>query len=251
MYKNLLNLAKKRKPELMIGLGIAGFAWMGVSIAKATPKAVKLIEEEKKRKSEQNEDFTKMDAVKVAWKSYIPATTAFVFSTALILGANNIHNKRNIALASMYKLSETAYLEFKEKVKEKVSPETVKEIKKEIAQERVKDIPVAKTVTVVGGDNVWFYDPLSDRCFESNIRKIEDAANKLNHQMMTSMEMCTSLNDFYSAIGVRTTTTGDSLGWYVNNGLIEVDLGSTIVYDDKPCIILDFYTPPVYDFDKL
>ena len=117
MYKKLLNLAKKRRPDIMMGLGIVGFTLMGISIAKATPKAMELIEEEKKRKAEQKEEFKKVDAIKVAWKPYIPAATAFVFSTSCILSANSMHNKRNIALASMYKLSETAYLEFKEKVR--------------------------------------------------------------------------------------------------------------------------------------
>ena len=48
-FKMVKQFAKKRSPEILTGIGIAGMITTTVLAVKATPKAIQLIEEEKDR----------------------------------------------------------------------------------------------------------------------------------------------------------------------------------------------------------
>ena len=114
----------KHSPELLTGIGIAGMITTVVLAVKATPKAINLIEEKKKdiyreqkgHDPEYRLDYqkplpSKLDYIKVAWKQYIPAAITGAASISCIIGASSVRAKRNAALATAYKLSETALRE--------------------------------------------------------------------------------------------------------------------------------------------
>ena len=75
---NMMNLIRsfkssvsKHSPEILTGIGIAGMITTTVLAVKATPKAIKLIEAEKRVK--HVDTLSPIDTVKTAWKCYIPA----------------------------------------------------------------------------------------------------------------------------------------------------------------------------------
>ena len=123
---NKLNLSKivkgvqvgltKHSSEILTGIGIAGMITTTILAVKATPKALGLIEESKKEWGV--DELSPIDTIKVAWKPYIPAMATGVASVACLIGASSVNMKRNAALATAYKLSETAFSEYKEKVVE-------------------------------------------------------------------------------------------------------------------------------------
>ena len=110
---NAKKAVSKRSPEILIALGLTGMVSTVVLAVKATPKALQLIEE--RRKEERTDKLTVMETVGTTWKCYIPAAITGTVSAACIIGANSVNAKRNAALATAYKLSETAFKEFKDK----------------------------------------------------------------------------------------------------------------------------------------
>lgn len=69
--RNVKTATVKHSPEILTGVGIAGMITTTVMAVRATPKAIQLLDEEKRR--QQADKLEPMDVVKTAWKCYIPA----------------------------------------------------------------------------------------------------------------------------------------------------------------------------------
>lgn len=242
--------ASKHSPEILTGIGIAGMITTTVLAVKATPKALKEIEEYKKE--EKVDEISPVEVVKVAWKPYIPAAVTGVFSVTCLIGANSVNAKRNAALATAYKISETALAEYRDKVVETVGEKKERSIRDAVNKDKLEKHPVATSeVIITEKGNTLCYDIHSDRYFRSDIDKIKRAINKLNYRMTSGMEMCISLNEFYDEIGLPHTSVGDELGWLVSEGMIDVHFGAQLTPNDDPCIVIEHLTPPQYGFNKL
>lgn len=247
MAQQTKRAAKKNSPVILTAVGLTGMVTSTVLAVKATPLALDLIRE---AEFEKGEELTKTEVVKATWKPYMPAVGTAIFSMACIIGANSIHMRRSAALATAYKLSQSALHEFKDKAIEVVGEEKVSEIKQKISQDKVDKDPVSKTeVIITDKGKTLMYDTISGRYFESDIEEVKKIVNELNRDMLSDMYI--SLNQFYSAIGLQHTKAGYDLGWQCDKGLIEVEFGATIADDGRPCITIDFPYPPHYGFDRL
>lgn len=266
----LLNTAKhvmkKRSPEILTGIGIAGMVTTVVLAVKATPKAMELIEEEKKFKekeaheggifSKEDEGYafnlTPIETVKAAWKPYIPAAVTGVASVACLIGANSVHVRRNAALATAYQLSTTALADYREKVVETIGEKKETTIRDKVAKKQIEENPPeTSTIIMTGKGNTLIYDSHSDRYFRSDIDKIRNAVLTLNEKMINGSEMFVSLNDFYDEIGLKHTDTGDMIGWRIDRGKIDIRYSAQLTDDNEPCIVLDHLMPPDYGFDSM
>lgn len=238
----------KRSPEILTGIGIAGMISTTVLAVKATPKAMDLIE--MKKKEEWMDKLSPVEIVKVAWKPYIPAIVTCVASTTCLIGASSVNAKRNAALATAYKLSETALSEYREKVIETIGEKKERAVRDKVAEERVKKNPVSKNeVIVTGNGKTLCFDPISGRYFMSSIEMIKRAENTLNKQMLHDITGYVSLNDFYDEIGLDHTSVGDDLGWNTNQ-LIDIEFSSQLNDNGEPSVVLDYLVAPKYDFYK-
>lgn len=243
----------RRSPEILMGMGIAGMITTTVMAVKATPKAMKLIDA--KKEELEVEKLTPAETVKTTWKCYAPAVITGAVSAAFLIGSHSVHARRHAALATAYKLSETAFSEYREKVVETIGEKKEKTVRDKVSEEHVKNNPLNKTeIIVTGKGNTLCFDPLSHRYFYSDLEKIKRAANKLNYDINTSPfhNDGVTLNDFYDAIGLPGTMTGDGLGWNLHTGLIDIYPSAQIVdegeeHEGEPCLVLNFHTPPQYD----
>ena len=59
-----------------------------------------------------------------------------------------------------------------------------------------------------------------------------------------------SLNDFYDELGLDHIDVGDDLGWKVDQGKLDVDFGSQIASDGRPCITIEYSVAPKYGYDS-
>lgn len=73
IFRPIAKQVSKYGPEIAVGVGIAGMITTTVLAVKATPKALKLIDEAKKEKAEEAVELKPTEMVKVAWKPYVPA----------------------------------------------------------------------------------------------------------------------------------------------------------------------------------
>lgn len=236
----------KHSPEILIGVGITGMLTSVVLGIKATPKAIRLI---KDAEEEKGEELTKLETVKACWKCYIPVVATAAVSTACLIGANSVHTRRNAALATAYNLSTTALAEYSEKVIETIGEKKEEAIRGQINKDKLDKNPVEKTnVIITGKGNTLCCDVLFGRYFESDIDKIKRAIAELNCQLLYNNYV--SLNDFYDELDLDHIDIGDDLGWSIEQGKIDVDFGSQIASDGRPCITLEYNIAPKYGYDK-
>ena len=237
----------KHSPEILTGMGIAGMITTAILAVRATPKALKIIEE--KKEAEGVDELRPLDTVKATWKCYIPATVTGVTSVACLVGARSVSARRNAALATAYKLSETALAEYRDKVIETVGEKKEKFIREQVDKERVDKNPVSKNeVIITEKGNTLCYETTSGRYFKSDIEQIKKAINEINRIML--LDMYVSLNEFYDEIGLDHTSVGDYLGWNIDDKNIVPDFSSQIADDGTPCIVINFSVAPHYGYSN-
>lgn len=244
-------LIKKHSPEILIGVGIAAGITAGISAVMATPKALTLIEEEKRdRRKEamknsidgmvyEPEPITKLDMVELTWKTYLPSVALAALSVVSIIGSNRISSRRTAALAAAYSLSETAFSEYKDKVAETIGEKKAGIIEEKVAQDQIKKIPMLPDeIEETGHGEFLFLDPKSGRYFRSSKEFIDRVMVKLNSQLMN--EMWVPLNDLYDELGIRTTELGRDLGWNIDDGIVNMSISYISDDDGNPCGVLNY-----------
>lgn len=246
--KTVGNKLSEHSPEILTGIGITGLLSTTVLAVKATPKALRLIDE--KKEEYDTDELTNMEVIKTCWKCYIPAAVTASVSVACIIGANTVNSKRNAVLATAYKLSESAFSEYKEKVIETIGEKKEEEVRDKIAKDRIERNPVNNNeVIITGKGDVLCYDVVSGRYFKSDVDKIRKAENTLNKKLMN--DMYCSLNEFYDLIGLPFTQMGFDLGWNVNDSLVEIEFSTQLSEDDTPCVVIQYSVLPKCDYQHL
>lgn len=237
----------KHSPEILTGIGIAGMITTTVLAVKATPKALRLLED---ARYDKGEELTVQEKVKAAWKPYIPAIATGVASSACLIGANSVNARRNAALATAYQLSTTAFSEYKEQVVETLGEKKEEAIKEKVAKKKVEqNPPESKEVIITGKGTTLCFDVAFGRYFESDIETIKRSINALNYRLLS--EVYVSLNDFYDELGIDRIDVGEDLGWNVGrDGMVEVSFGTAMSTDNRPCITLQYHVAPRYNYYK-
>lgn len=243
---NVKSSLSKHSPEILVGIGITGMVTTTVLAVKATPKALKLIEETKR--AERKDKLTPIETVKATWKCYIPTVVTGVSSATCLICANRIHLRRSAALAAAYKISETALTEYREKVIETIGERKEEAVREKLNEKRMKDVPASKNeVVITAKGKTLCFDPLSGRYFKSDIDKIKNAVNELNSRVI-SYDYA-SLNDFYDELELPHIELGDDLGWNVDKKL-KMEYGATLSDEDEPCIVLEYLVAPKYGYSN-
>ncbi|MDR0918113.1 MAG: DUF6353 family protein [Oscillospiraceae bacterium] len=234
--KSIIKSIKKHSPEFLTGLGIAGMLTTTVLAVKATPKAIKLIE---------NEDFSNVEIVKTTWKLYIPSAITGVISISCLIGASAVNIHRNAVLTTAFALSETAMKEYRDKVIESVGEKKEKTIRDEVLKDKINANPTRDAeVIFTNTGNTLCYDVISGRYFRSDIEKLKRMENEINRELLQCDFV--TVNDLYYEIGLDDTSIGNDLGWHSKDGLIELFFSSQLTKQGEPCLVMDYKVAPKY-----
>lgn len=245
--KSVRTAMKKHSPEILTGIGIAGMITTTVMAVRATPKAMRLIED--RYREEPDERPRWITYIKGAWTCYIPAAVTGCISVFCLIGASSVNVRRNAALATAYTLSESALKEYQEKVIETIGEKKEQSVKDAIAKDRIDRDPVtSREIIITERGNTLCYDAISGRYFKSDIDKLKKAENELNCQMRD--EMYISLNEFYYEIGLNPTSIGDDLGWNIDHGYIDLQFSSQLADEGTPCLVIDYQIAPRYEYNR-
>ncbi len=237
----------KHRPEILIWVGIAGMASAAVMAVRVTPKALELIDDAKEANGVDK--LTAVDTVKATWKCYAPAVVTGVLSASCIVYGNSESVKRNAALAAACKLSETALREYQEKVVATIGEKKEHLIRDDISKDRIEQNPVVNNEVIVTGKGTTLcMDVISGRYFNSDIDRIKKAVNEVNRLML--IEGYISLNEFYYEVGLPATAIGETIGWKIDDGLVEVYFSSQLTEDGTPCIVINYERAPNYNFNR-
>lgn len=239
---------KRNAPQLLTGIGITGMISTTIMAVRATPKALKRVEERKKQ--EQHSRLTPVQMIETAGPCYIPAAVTGVLSVGCLISSCAESTRRNAALATAYTLAESSLREYREKVVETIGERKETAILEAIDRDKVEKHPPepAEIAYAEGSGQTLCYDAMFGRYFYSDRAALERAANDLNRAMSTMSEPYISLNQFYLEVGLPTTEIGDRLGWNVAKGLIDLRFSSQLADGHTPCLVMSYRVAPEYDY---
>ena len=237
---------RRNASTILTCIGGAGVVATSVMAVRATPKALRLLEE---AKQEKGEDLTKLESVRAAGPVYIPSILVGASTIACIFGANMLNQHKQAALMSAYALLDSSYKDYKNKVEELYGEGANEEVRTEIAKDKYEDVDIS-----IEGDKQLFYDEFSGRYFESTMADVLRAEYAVNKQIAEWGSAY--LNDFYEMLDIPTMDYGDHLGWSAC-GLYEMywnqwlDFGHDkfILDDGLECVILTFFQEPIPGFE--
>lgn len=246
LFNSVSTFVNRHSPEILTGLGVAGMVTSTVLAVKATPKALRILEEKK----QEGDNVSKIEIVKSCWKCYAPAVITGVISTACLIGANSVNARRYASLTAAYKLSETALSEYQEKVVETVGEKKEQTIRDRVAAKQIEQHSVPEDdIVYTGHGNTLCFDPMTSRYFYSSIESIRGAAVDVKETLFHGAWGCASLNDFYDELGLPHAEVGDILGWNTDN-IITIDISSHITDKGVPAAVIVYSTRPVYEYDR-
>lgn len=248
---NLLNKAqlflKRNSGTMLTGIGAVGVVVTSVMAVKATPKAIRILEE---AKEEKGEDLTAIETIRAAGPIYIPAVISGASTIACIFGANILNKRNQAALVSAYAFLDNSYKEYKNKVSELYGEEANNNIVKEIAKDKYKDYS-----DPFEDDKQLYFDEYSGRYFQSTPEDIQKAEYELNRTLAINDGVY--LNDWYESIGLDPLDYGGKFGWssgitYEQYWQTWIDFShiKTVLDDGLECTIVSFNQEPVCDFEN-
>lgn len=185
------------------------------------------------------------EEVREHWKLFIPPVTVGVLTIASIVAANRVGTRRAAAMAAAYTISERAFVEYKDKVVQKIGEKKEEEVRTEVAQDRVNRTGAHDQQVVIASGEVLCFDSITGRYFYNTHEGLRKAQNDLNETILNDGHA--TLSDFYNLIGLEATSISDELGWNTDNKL-DLRFSTVMSKDNKPCLSIEFTTAPVRDY---
>ncbi len=237
---------KKRSPEILVAVGIAGAVASAVMACKATTKIDGILEETKDKldkiqectdNSDMEDEYSADDAkkdtaivyahtgVKLA-KLYGPAISVGILSISSILASNVILRKEGKALAAAYAVLGQGFKEYRSRVVERFGSEVdrqlkynikVTEVEEIVTDEKGKEKKVKKTIETADPDVSGYlrYLTRSNPNWEENSDFVEmflQAQQNYANDKLRAIGHLT-LNDVYDMLGMPDTKAGMVVGW--------------------------------------
>lgn len=246
---------KRNASTILTCLGGVGVVATTITAVKATPKALRLIEEAER---EKGEELTKWEKVKTTAVTYAPTIGMGLASMTCIFSAHILNQRHQAALMSAYTLVDQTYKDYRRKTIELYGEEQDREIMNTIAIEKAEDIGVrggylGTTCDLAleenNGEPQIFYDEHSGRYFESTIEQVLTAEYHLNRNYI--LRGYSYLNEFYEFLGIEETDYGSVLGWAPNDeGMYWIDFNHRKLESEegKDVYIIEMPFEPTYDF---
>lgn len=247
---------RKNQSTILTCVGGIGVVATSVMAIKATPKALKLLEE---ARNEKGEELTKVEATRVAGPVYIPSIITGVATLACIFGANVLNQRQQAALISAYALLDNSYKEYRSKLRELYGQEAHETIVDAIAVEKAEDVHInASYMTSECNQELdendhgpkLFYDEYSNRYFEATIERVLLAEYHFNRNYVLMGSAV--LNDLYAFLGLEPTEYGKVLGWApLDEGMYWVDFNhrKVVLDDGLECYIIEMPFEPTVDYE--
>lgn len=246
-FKGMMNAitlnAKRKLPDILVFAGISGIIGGAVMACVATRKLDGVLENHKSSikavhkkyeltpgSNDEKKEITKvyMDTGVSMIRLYGPAIGLGTVSIASIITGNNIHRKRNIALAAAYTAVDTGFKTYRSRVVERFGDEVDKELRAGTRQEVVTVVEtdedgnkreVEKSITVV--DDILPSEYARYFCYgeargaepnyEYNLFFLGIQQNTANRLLMTNGYLF--LNDVYDMLGITRSIPGQVVGW--------------------------------------
>lgn len=249
-FKNFGKILDKKSPEILLGCGIAGFFSSIILVAKETPRAVKALDDLYLELDAKEEELTKpkliFEEVKAVAPIYAPAAVTATLSTLCVLGSYKIGSRRTAAIATAYEITQKNFKDYQARTKEVVGDKKEEQIRQQVMQKRLdedENKELSKEIVVTDG-YVLCYDSYYGRYFRSNVEELTKIVSELNLRLRDNIDNFVPLNDFYYEVGLRPVAGGDDIGWYADDGDIDLKYDTILAPDKTPCLSVIYEISP-------
>lgn len=248
-----IGFLKHHSPTILTYIGAAGTIATAVMAVRATPKAIRIIEEDSIIAHDGDPNaYSKMEAIQSAWKCYIPSIMIGSATIACIFGANVLNRRQQAVLMSAYMFLDRTYKDYKAKLIELYGEEADRDIRAAIAKDRYD----MTDISTADGDKVMFYEEHYGKFFERTMLEVQDAEYQINRKLATEGEA--SVNDFLELLGLSRVEIGDALGWsheiicdtyYGGHSWIDFEHELIKMDDGMECYVINMLVSPALDYD--
>lgn len=209
---------KRSSPTILTCVGVAGVIATSVMAVKATPKALRIIEEN----TGYNHDGvvvgpSKKEIIALTWHCYIPATLMGLSTIVCIVGINALNKRNQASLASAYAMLSESYQHYRGAAKAVYGEDADSKIKAQVATEKFISggCGYLYQPQLDASEKILFYDDYSMRYFTSTMAGVINAQYHFNRNL--ALRGYISLNEFYEFLGIDHVKGGDNIGWNMDN----------------------------------
>lgn len=232
---------RKQTPTILTFIGGAGVVATSVMTAKATVKAVDILDQVEKAKGEE---LTNREKVLLVGRMYIPPVLVGATTLACIFGANFLNKRGQAALISSYTLLDRSYKEFRDKAEELYGDDITNKIIEEIAKDRYEEVE---------DEGQLFYDEYSKQYFVSTLEKVQRAQYNINRNLV--LRDYAYLHEWYEDFDMVSPDPDYNLGWSMGQCMdmywqswIDFANTKTVLDDGRECYIVRMLCDPIPDF---
>lgn len=205
----LIDFTKKHAATILTWLGATGVVATSVLAVKATPEAMKIIEEKRKELPEGVNDLTPYDKFKAAWKPYIPSVMTGLGTISCIFGANIVNKRTQASLISSYALLSKYFNEYRHEAHNTYKLEEGKNanqvIQKSLFEKKIKTDPPKDIF--VDDDEMLVYLPtyatshFNDGYITTKKSTILNLEKRINDEINKEGYVC--FNRIYKWLGIK------------------------------------------------
>lgn len=238
-------------PALFRVAAYGGVIFTAYLSAKATPKAIELLNGEQSKKGK---DLSTLEIVRASAPAYIPTAV----SAGVTIGCIALSGRMDTALirnlSAALAATATGYTKYQQEVIHRYGQNVHEEILHSVEKELCCPPPIAAYDMMDGYSLDFpdaantevlrtFYDEYSDRYFDSTIEKVLQAEYHLNRNYV--LGKTTTPNDFYEFLGLPPIENGDKFGWDWQSGIDWVDfMHKTDSHRDGNALCIEFVFEP-------
>lgn len=236
---------RAHRPQILAGMGVAGF-WGSMWLTyKASPKIHETISVAKLALHDEDVDSAEKKVVKKEMiidvaKDATPPVLMGIISSAAMIGSTSVSTKRIAAISAAYSATEAALSDYRGKVQTLLGDDKDRRVREGLARDAVQTTPVNE-VEETGLGNVLCLDRWTGRYFHSSPEAVKRAFNEISRQVQ--LDEYASLNDLYDRLNLRNAQFGDVMGWTSQDnwrGVIDAYFTTTTDSNSYPVLVVDY-----------
>ena len=239
---------KKNSPLIMTIVASGGVIVTTILAVKATPKAIKIMEEKKNKKGKE---LTIFEKVKYGIEPYKYCIISGLSTIACIGSIQYLNHKKQVSLISAYTLLENSYNQYRDNIKKLCSEDVDFMARQEII--RAKYDPELEVPE--NDEELLFFDYQGMRFFWSSFHNVIRAEHQLLDVLVSRGYAC--LNEYYDYLGIPRLDYGYQIGWAdiescdpYNVKSLEFNYDEIYVGDNKDikCWVINTNMPATFDY---
>lgn len=278
---------KEHSPAILVGTGLVCLVSAGVMAVRATPTAVRLMDD---RAAEMYNDYTDIckhndeepkiwadwlavddgktitelpayypsvyfhrlgfkEVVKSTWKCYIPSAVTAGLGIACVIGGLRISGARTAAMAGIAGAAEKKLERYQEAVEKIIDEEQAKSVAEEVTKQEMEE---ACDISVPGEIMTCSVNG-PDLVFEPLTGRFFRSDRELIRGAINDFNhdliggVWMDLNEWFTYLGIPGVETGEMLGWN-NDRLLDIRISSLVAPNGEPALALMYNTMPTVTF---